>query len=114
MKYYYANRGSINRKHREKTVQARQLKAAQQSIDTSTVRHGNDDSSKPKKYDWALYKRRQQARAKEELEKKENNKCKRKEGQVSAAAFPSRMSKKRRTDLVKSHMPETPKKKIDV
>ena len=37
LKYYYANRESINRKRREKTVQARQLKAAQQSIDTSTV-----------------------------------------------------------------------------
>ena len=116
LKYYYANKESINRKRREKTAQARQLKAAQQSIDTSTVGDGIDDSSKPKKYDWALYKRRQRARAKEELAKKENKKCKRKrkEGQVSAAAFPSRMSKKRQIDLVKSHLPETPKKKVDV
>ena len=29
-------------------------------------------------------------------------------------AFPSRMSKKRRIDLVKSHLPETPEKKVDV
>ena len=48
---------------------------------------------------------------KEELAKTENKKCKRKEGQVSAAAFPSRMSKKRRIDVVKSHLPETPEKK---
>ena len=71
MKYYHANRKSINRKRREKTAQARQLKAAQQSIDTSTVGDGIDDRSKPKKYDWALYKRRQRARAKEELAKKD-------------------------------------------
>ena len=118
LKYYHANRESINRKRREKTAQARQLKAAQQSqtIDTNTVGGGINDSSKPKKYDWALYKRRQRARAKEELAKTENKKCKRKrkEGQVSAAAFPSRMSKKRRIDLVKSHLPETLEKKLDV
>ena len=116
LKYHYANRENINRKRREKTAPARQLKAAQQSIDTSTVGDGIDDSSKPKKYDWALYKRRQRAKAKEELAKKENKKCKRKrkEGQVSAAAFPSRMSNKRRIDLVKSHLPETPEKKVDV
>ena len=51
LKYYHANRESINRKRREKTTQARQLKAAQQSIDTSTVGDGIDDRSKPKKYD---------------------------------------------------------------
>ena len=63
-----------------------------------------------------LYKWRQRARAKEKLAKKENKKCKRKckEGQVSAAAFPSRISKKRRIDLVKSHLPETPEKKLDI
>ena len=33
---------------------------------------------------------------------------------MSAAAFPSRMSKKRRIDLVKSHLPETTAKKVDV
>ena len=96
LKYYYANRESINRKRREKRAQARELKAARQVIDTM----GDDridNSSKPKKYDWALYKRRQRARAKEEIAKKEGKaKCKRrrKEGEVSIA-FSSRMSKKR-------------------
>ena len=70
LEYYYANRESINRKGREKTVQARKLRAAQQAIDTSTVRDATDDSSKEKKYDWALYKRRQRARAKVEMAKK--------------------------------------------
>ena len=76
MKYYYANRESINRKRREKRAQARELKAPRQVIDTM----GDDridNSSKPKKYDWALYKRRQRARAKEEIVKKGKAKCKR-------------------------------------
>lgn len=96
LEYYYAKRESINRKRREKRAQARELKAAQWVTDT--VRDGVDNTSKPKKYDWALYKRRQRARAKEEMEKQEGKakcKCRRKEGQMSTTTFPSRMSKKR-------------------
>ena len=66
---YYANREVINRKRREKTAKAGEISAlSYKSADTSTVLDGTFKSNK---YDWALYKRRQRARAKEEMKKNE-------------------------------------------
>ena len=108
--HYHNNKESINRKLREKRSEAKRLKAAaQQQVDNSNT--ASDSSCKPKKYDWALYKRNQRAKAKEELKKKEESKCTRND---SGTAFPTRMSKKRRVDLVKSHLPESPAKKLAV
>jgi hypothetical protein len=69
-KYYQENKERINRERREKRQKAKELNVAKQSVvddDTSAV-----DNSATKKYDWALYKRRQRARAKEEIERKKD------------------------------------------
>ena len=110
VKYYHENKESINRKLREKRAEAKRSKAAaHQQVDDSNT--ASDSSCKPKKYDWALYKRNQRAKAKEEMKKKEKAKRTRSD---SGTAFPARMSKKRRVDLVKSHLPESPAKKVAV
>ena len=110
MKYYHENNESINRKLCEKRAEAKRLKAsAQQKVDDSNT--ASNSSCKPKKYDWALYKRNQRANAKEEMKKKAKGKRTRND---SGTAFPIRMSKKRRADLVKSHLPESPAKKVAV
>ena len=110
MKYYHENKESINRKLREKRAEAKRSKAAaHQQVDDSNT--ASDSSCKPKKYDWALYKRNQRAKAKEEMKKKEKGKRTRSD---SGTAFPTRMSKKRRVDLVKSHLSESPAKKVAV
>ena len=110
MKYYHENKESIKRKLREKHAEAKRSKAAaHQQVDDSNT--ASDSSCKPKKYDWALYKCNQRAKAKEEMKKKEKGKRTRGD---SGTAFPTRMSKKQRVDLVKSHLPESPAKKVAV
>ena len=110
MKFYHENKESINRKLREKRAEAKRSKAAaHQLVDDSNT--ASDSNCKPKKYDWALYKRNQRARAKEEMKKKGKGK---RTHNDSGTAFPTRMSKKRRVDLVKSHLPESPAKKVAV
>lgn len=111
LKYYHENKESINAKRREKRAKARQLKAATENI----------EDSKTKKYDWALYKPRQRARAKEQtLEKKDkSHKVKPTSNQKGRASsntvtFPSRMSKKRHIDVVKSRLPQSPAKRVAV
>ena len=70
--HYHNNKESINRKLREKRSEAKQLKAAaQQQVDDSNT--ASNSSCKPKKYDWALYKRNQRAKAKEEMKKKDDS-----------------------------------------
>jgi hypothetical protein len=109
-KYYQENKESINRKRREKRQKAKELKVARQNVpdgETSVT-----DNIATKKYDWALYKRRQRARAKEEIKRKE--KIKRKDetsratkskrssevsGQSGNKIFPTRMAKKRKVDF---------------
>ena len=117
-KYYQENKESINRKRREKRQKAKELKVAKQNVpdgETSVT-----DNSATKKYDWALYKRRQRARVKEEIKRKEETKrkekIKRKEetsratkskrssevsGQSGNKIFPTRMAKKRKVDFSK-------------
>ena len=113
LRHYNENRENINRKRREKRAQAKRLKTSQQEVPDSSTALGS--SSKPKKYDWALYKRNERPRAKEAMKKKEEKaKRKRSEAEVSGTAFPTRMSKKRRVDRVKAHLPESPAKKVAV
>ena len=84
MKYYHENKESIKRKLREKDAEAKRSKAAaHQQVDDSNT--ASDSSCKPKKYDWALYKCNQRAKAKEEMKKKEKGKRTRGD---SGTAFP--------------------------
>ena len=115
-KYYRENKERINRERREKRQKAKELNVAKQSVvddDTSVV-----DNSATKKYDWALYKRRQRARAKEVIERKKDkpitNKCKRSSVVSRHTTFPTRRAKKWHVDLVRSHLPKSPTKKAAV
>ena len=68
MKYYHENKESINRKLREKRVEAKRLKAAaKRQVDDNNS--ASNSSCKPKKYDWALYKRNQRVRDRGDEEK---------------------------------------------
>ena len=89
IQYYHENKESINRKLQFEF-------AAHQQVDDSNT--ASDSSCKPKKYDWALYKHNQRAKAKEEMKKKEKGKRTRSD---SGTAFPTRMSKKRRVSLLR-------------
>ena len=105
--YYKKNRETINRKRREKRKERKQLKATHQN------EIHEDSKVKPKKYDWKLYKQRQRANAKEHVtqhNRSEKGLC----SSAAASAFPSRMSKKRNVDSVKSSLPKSPAKKVAV
>ena len=105
-KYYQENKESINRKRREKRQKAKELKVARQNVPDGETKV--TDNSATKKYDWALYKRRQRARAKEEIKRNEETsratKSKRSSevsGQSGNKIFPTRMAKKRKVDFSK-------------
>ena len=120
LKYYKENKEKINRRHREKQQKAKELKSAQHAVLEGDT-NDNNGSAKAKREKWALYKRQQRAKAKEEAKKKEEksqmrkNKCKLQTNEVSSSrAFPTRMAKRCQVDLVKSHLPESPAKKVAV
>ena len=88
LKYYHENKESINRKLREKRAEAKRLKAAaERQVDENNT--ASNSSCKPKKYDWALYKRNQRAKAREEMKKKTTKKKKEKgeRGNDSGTAY---------------------------
>lgn len=107
LKYYQANKERVNWKRCEKRQKAKESEVAQSQTvsEAGQARGATDAIDGRKKYDWALYKRRRRARAMENLKKKE--KLLKNKRTSEGPAFPTRMSKKRKVDLVKSHLPKS-------
>ena len=115
--YHKANKETINRKKRERYNTLKELKTAaqpQEALESCMASTAESASHlQPKKYDWALYKRKQRARTKEQAKNQVNaNKKTCKSSRTSA--FSTRMSKKHKLNLAKSSLPKSPSKRVEV